>query len=77
MVSQFLNSPSQDHWNTIIRVLKYNKASLEKGLFYGSNNHTRIVYYSDANCVGSPTDRRSTSKYYVSIGDNLISWKSK
>jgi len=46
-------------------------------LLYGSNNHTRVVCYSDVDWAGSPSDRRSTSGYCVSIGGNLISWKSK
>ncbi|XP_014511919.1 uncharacterized protein LOC106770633 [Vigna radiata var. radiata] len=77
MLSQFLNSPSEDHWNAIICILKYIKGSLGKGLLYGSSNHIRVVSYSDVDWVGPPSDRRSTSGYCVSIGGNLISWKSK
>jgi len=58
-------------------MLKYIKRSLGKGLLYGSNNHTRVVCYSDVDWAGFPSDRRSTSGYCVSIGGNLISWKSK
>jgi len=77
VVRQFLNSPCEDHWNAVIRILKYIKKSPGKGLLYGSNNHKGVVCYSDADWVGSPSDRRSTSGYCVSIGGNLISWKSK
>jgi len=48
VVSQFLNSPFEDHWNVVIRILKYIKRSSGKGLLYGSNDHTRVVCYSDA-----------------------------
>ena len=77
VVSQFLNSPCEDHWNAVIRILKYIKGSPSKGLLYGSNNHTRVFCYSDVDWARSPSDWRSTSGYCVSIESNLISWKSK
>ena len=46
-------------------------------MLYGHNNHTRVVFYSDVDWVRSPSDKRSTSEYCVSIDDNLISWKRK
>jgi len=77
MMSQLLNLPCVDHWNVFICILKYIKGSLEKDLLYGHNNHIRIICYSDTDRAGSPSDRRSTFGYCVSIGDNLTYWKSK
>ena len=56
VVSQLLNSKCEDHWNAVIRILKYIKGSPRKGLLYGSNNHTRVVCYSDVDWVGPPSD---------------------
>ena len=46
-------------------------------MLYKNRGHTQIVGYSDVDWAGSPTDRRSTSRYCVFIGGNLISWNSK
>ena len=43
VVSPFLNSPCEDHWNVVIRIVKYIKGSPGKGLLYGHNNHTKVV----------------------------------
>ncbi|RVW75359.1 hypothetical protein CK203_052942 [Vitis vinifera] len=51
--------------------------TLGQGVLYENRGHTQVVGYIDADWAGSPTDRRSTSRYCVFIGDNLISWKSK
>ena len=31
----------------------------------------------DGDLVGSMEDRKSTSSYFVFVGENLVSWKSK
>ena len=46
-------------------------------MLYENIGHTQVVGYSDTDWAGSPTDRRSTSRYYVFIRGNLISWKNK
>nr|CAN60149.1 hypothetical protein VITISV_016363 [Vitis vinifera] len=48
-----------------------------QGVLYENRGHTQVVGYTDADWAGSPTNRRSISGYYVFIGGNLISWKSK
>nr|GEX29510.1 ribonuclease H-like domain-containing protein [Tanacetum cinerariifolium] len=37
----------------------------------------RILPYSDADWAGCPATRRSTSKYCVFLGNNVLSWSSK
>ena len=46
-------------------------------MLYENRDHTQVVGYTDADWVGSPTDRCSISGYGVFIGGNLISRKSK
>ncbi|RVW86108.1 putative mitochondrial protein [Vitis vinifera] len=77
VVSQFLQSPCDSHWDAVIRILRYIKSTPGQGVLYENRGHTEVVGYTDADWAGSPTDRRSTSGYCVFIGGNLISWKSK
>ena len=77
VVSQFLQSPSDGHWDATVYILHYVKGTPGQEVLYDNRSHTQIVGYSDANWAGSPTDRRFTLGYYVFIGGNLISWKIK
>ncbi|RVW38069.1 Retrovirus-related Pol polyprotein from transposon RE2 [Vitis vinifera] len=77
VVSQFLQSPCDSHWDVVIRILRYIKSTPGQGVLYENKGHTQVIGYTDADWAGSPTDRRFTSEYCVFIGGNLISWKSK
>ena len=77
VVSQFLQSPCDSHWDAVIRILRYIKSTPGQGVFYENRGHTQVIGYTDADWAGSLTDRRSTSWYCVFIGGNLISWKRK
>ncbi|XP_043725877.1 uncharacterized mitochondrial protein AtMg00810-like [Telopea speciosissima] len=77
VVRQFLPSPWTPHWDVVIRVLRYLKKAPRRGLVYASHGHGRVEGFSDVDWAGSPVDRRSTTGYYVFMGGNLVSWKSK
>jgi len=77
IVSQFLASPCDSHWDAVIRILRYIKKSPGTGVLYKDHGNTEIIGYTDADWAGCPWDRKSTSGYCVFLGGNLISWKSK
>ena len=63
VVSQFLNSPCDSHWDTVVQILRYIKGSSRKGLVYENRGHSDIVAYTNANWARPPGDRKSTSEY--------------
>ncbi|RDX86688.1 Copia protein, partial [Mucuna pruriens] len=46
-------------------------------LLYKDKGDTHISGYCDADWAGSPIDRRSTTGFCISIGGNVVSWKSE
>ncbi|XP_065880880.1 retrovirus-related Pol polyprotein from transposon TNT 1-94 isoform X1 [Euphorbia lathyris] len=77
VVSQFMSSPTVDHWTALEQILCYLKGTPGRGLLYKNYGHTQIECFSDADWAGDKDDRRSTTGYCVFVGGNLISWKSK
>ena len=49
VVSQFLQSPCDSHWDVVIRILRYIKGTLGQGVLYENRGYTQIVGYCDAN----------------------------
>jgi hypothetical protein len=77
IVSQFMATSRSLHYATVLRILRYLKGTLFHGLHFSSQSSLTLQAYSDADWVGDPTDRRSTTGYCFLLGDSLISWRSK
>jgi len=76
-LSQFLNNPSQIHYNAGMRVLKYLKGCPGSGIFFPRDSEFHIQGFSDADWAGCKDTRRSISGQCFFIGKSLVSWRTK
>lgn len=72
-----MHDPKEPHFHLIKRILRCLKGNLHHGLLIHSSSSHSLIAYSDADWVGCPDTRRSTSGFCMFLGDNLISWSSR
>lgn len=77
VVNRYMHEPKSDHLEAAYRILRYLKGSPGKRLIYKSHGHLVVDGYYDADWASCLNDRRSTSGHCVSVGGNLVSWRSK
>ena len=52
VLSQFLQSPCDSHWDAIIRILRYIKSTPSQGVLYENRGHTQVIGYTNADWAG-------------------------
>jgi hypothetical protein len=72
-----MHSPCDVHWSLVKRILRYIRGSMSPSIHIHPLSSSAMVAYSDADWVGCPYTRRSTSVYCVFLSDSLVSWSSK
>ena len=77
VLSQFMQSPREDHWQAALRVVRYLKGSPGQGLLLRANDSLHITGWTDSDWASCPITRRSVSGYFVQLGSSPISWKTK
>ncbi|KAB2622521.1 hypothetical protein D8674_024703 [Pyrus ussuriensis x Pyrus communis] len=66
-LSRYTSNLAQEHWDALVRVLRYLKNTLNYGLHY--TKYPPIVEgFSDANWISDTTESKSTSGYVFSLG---------
>lgn len=58
-VSQFMVSPTDEHWKAVNRILRYLKGTLTYGLSFTRASNFSLHCYADADWANDISDRRS------------------
>ena len=74
-MSRYTQSPNQDHWTVVRKVLKYLKGTINYGLCF-SGFSSVLEGFSDANWISNSDEMKSTSGYVFILGGSAVSWKS-
>lgn len=76
-LSQFVHAPTKIHWEGALHILKYHKGTICHGLCYSTSSSSQLQAYCDSDYAKCNDTRKSITGFYIFLGDNLISWKSK
>ena len=77
VVSKLMHRPQVEHMVVALKILRYLKRTSSKGILYTRNENFDLVGYTNADRAGDRDDRKSTSRYFTLVGENLVTWKSK
>lgn len=77
ILSQFMQSPQQAHWDATMRVLQYLKSTPGQGILLRKENDLQLMAYCNSDWASCPLTRKSTSGYLMKLGSTPISWKTK
>lgn len=76
-LSQYLQFPTDAHFQAAQRILKYLKGNPGLGLFYSADTDLCFNAFTDADWATCLDSRRSVTGYCVYLGTSLICWKSR
>ena len=74
-LARYTSNPGRDHWDALVRVLKYLKYTVEYGLHY-MRYLPVLEGFSDANWITNSMETKSTSGYVFTLGGAALLWKS-
>nr|GEU72762.1 putative reverse transcriptase domain-containing protein [Tanacetum cinerariifolium] len=76
-VCLYMHDPCEPHINALKRILRYVRVTVDYGLQLHVSPGAQLTAYTDADWVGCPVTRCSTSGYCVFLGDNLLSLSAR
>lgn len=77
ILTQFMKTPKQAHWDAATRVVRFLKGSPGQGIFLNADPDLTMTVYCDSDWSACPITRRSLSAFVVMLGASPISWKTK
>ncbi|CAL1403346.1 unnamed protein product [Linum trigynum] len=72
-----MSSPTETHYKAVLRVIRLLKSSPATGLFFPSKGNFQLKAFTYSDWAACVDTSRSTTGFYIYLGDSLISWKMK
>ncbi|XP_016717050.1 uncharacterized mitochondrial protein AtMg00810-like [Gossypium hirsutum] len=77
LLSRFMQAPSQTHYGTNKRVMRYIKGIFNYGIWYLKNDSCKLESYANNDWVGNVDDCKNASGFVFSFGSGTFAWNSK
>lgn len=77
LLSRYMETPRETHWQAAKRILRYVKGSMNLGLHYGYGEGFELIGYSNSDWGRDPIERKSTTRYVFFRASIAFSWTSK
>ena len=72
-----MHSPQKHHFEAVFQVLRYLKGTVGLGITFRKQGNLDLLIHTDSDLAGCLLDRRSTTGYCTSLGESLVTWRSK
>nr|KYP75929.1 hypothetical protein KK1_020141 [Cajanus cajan] len=76
-VCHFMHNPQERHWKAVKRILRYLQGTITHGFHFRRPTNMALMAFSDFDWGSDLDDRKSTTRYCVYFGNNLVSWSSR
>ena len=77
LISRFMANPTELHFATAKRIMRYLKGTLEFGIWYQREGKSELLGYINNNYAGDVDDSRSTSDYVFLMSEGAVAWSSR
>lgn len=81
LLAGFMSQPKKTHWQAGLRILRYLKATPDRGIFYAvgttGDEDVTLGGWTDSDWAGDIDMRRPTTGYCFTLGSGAISWSKK
>lgn len=76
LVCRFMRKPMKEHWQAVKWILRYIHGSFKRKLCYRKDKEFVVKGYFDLDYAAYLDKRKSTSGMVLTVGGNIISWRS-
>lgn len=77
LVSRYLDSYDNSHWNAVKRIMKYLKETSDYGLYYTPTDNNILECYCDSDYANDTETRRSMTGYVFIKNGAAVTWASQ